>query len=96
MAHQIDATEIETLDFSIHDADNMPIDDMAMIYQWKQDSSFKVIIDLKVSRRKIDLVTEVLIPRSYFYTSLFIQYISLFLFIEFAKFLDKAKRRQHS
>lgn len=28
------------------------ITDMAMLTQWKHDSSFKVIIDLKVSRKK--------------------------------------------
>lgn len=58
-AHELEAKEIKTLDFVIKDADNMPIDDFAMIAQWSGDSSFKVIIDLKVSRCKLNIVTEV-------------------------------------
>lgn len=37
----------------------MPIDDFGMLSQWKSDSSFKVIIDLKVSRKNIEIVAEV-------------------------------------
>lgn len=58
-AHELDASEIKDLDFTIKDIDNMPIDDFAMIAQWKNDSSFKVLIDLKVSRNKIHIVAEV-------------------------------------
>lgn len=58
-AHQLTAIEIEETEFSIHDADNMPIEDTAMLFQWSGDSSFKVIIDLKVRRQNIELVEEV-------------------------------------
>lgn len=59
VAHELNADEIKDLDFSIKDGDNMPIDDFAMIRQWKNDSSFKIFIDLKVSRSKIPVITEV-------------------------------------
>lgn len=61
LAHELNASEIDDLDFSIKDSDNMIIDDIEMIKQWKLDSNFKVIIDLKVSRMNVDLVAEVYI-----------------------------------
>jgi len=39
----------------------MVIDDIAMVTQWKQDSSFKIFIELNVSRKKEDIVVEVYI-----------------------------------
>lgn len=59
VAHEVNSTEIDDLDFSIMDSDNMPIDDIKMILQWKSDSNFKVIIDLKLTRKNVDLVAEV-------------------------------------
>lgn len=57
--HELDAGEIEDLDFSIKDNDNMPITDMAMIYQWSRSPMFKVIINLNVLRNKPHIVEEV-------------------------------------
>lgn len=59
IAHELEASEIQNLDLTIEDTDNMPIDDFSMILQWKLDSSFKVMIDLNVSRNKIHIVAEV-------------------------------------
>lgn len=59
VVHEIEATEILNLDFVIKDSDNMQIDDFAMIEQWCADSSFKVIIDLKVARNRLNMVAEV-------------------------------------
>lgn len=60
-AHELDASEIEDLEFSLTDSDHLPIDDIEMIKQWKSDASFKVMIDLKVFRKKVELVAEVCI-----------------------------------
>lgn len=60
-AHKLDASEIGADDIAIKDNDGMIVDDMVMITQWKNDSAFKVIIDLKVSRNKVELVAEVCI-----------------------------------
>lgn len=57
--HELEASEIKDLEFSLTDSDHLPIDDIEMFWQWKSDSSFKVIIDLKVSRKKTELVAEV-------------------------------------
>lgn len=90
VVHEVDATEIVYLDFAIKDKDNMPIDDFAMISQWKLDSSFKVIIDLKTSRNKISTVTEVHIFNNFILNSFNRAYDSSPL--EFEKFPDKAKQ----
>lgn len=58
-ADELDASEIGDTNFVIKDADNMIIDDMNMLTQWKNDSSFKIIIDLNVSRNKVEIVAEV-------------------------------------
>lgn len=60
-AHELDASEVHEFEFSLSDSDHLPIDDIEMIKQWKSDASFKVIIDLKVSRKKVQLVAEVCI-----------------------------------
>lgn len=57
--HELDGSPMLETDFSVKDVDNMPIDDIAMITQWKTDSKFKVIIDLKVSRNKVGVIEEV-------------------------------------
>lgn len=57
----MNSSEVDDLDFAIKDVDNMPIDDIQMILQWKSDSNFKVIIDLKLTRKNVDLVAEVCI-----------------------------------
>lgn len=77
-AHELDANEIENFEFSLTDSDHLPIDDFDMIKQWKSDSSFKVIIDLKVSRKKVDLVAEVCV-KSNFYTQNKVSIVSEFL-----------------
>lgn len=59
VAHELDVSEINDTEFSITDSDNMPITDIAMIKQWKTDSSFKVMIDLDISRNKVRIVSEV-------------------------------------
>lgn len=59
LAHELEAKEIDESDFSINDADSMPIEEFSMITQWKLDSSFKIIINLKVSRKNVDIAAEV-------------------------------------
>lgn len=58
VVHELSADEIGDFEFTIKDADNMVIEDI-WLTQWKSDSKFKVIIDLKVSRNKIEVVAEV-------------------------------------
>lgn len=69
---------MQEMDFSIKDVDDMPIDDITMITQWKNDSKFKVIIDLKISRNKVGTVEEVSRFLSLFIHILVLQSISLF------------------